>query len=132
MKKTKVGCWVLPFHNKSNNTTETVYLTKLSDWGQGYVLLSCLKCSTIYTYDTETELYAKLIITEKLKITHCITCNSLLSKTSSQYPDSFLGNDKKIHHYKKPWILNTPIPPNELFPPDEEIIYEEFYDLYSE
>jgi hypothetical protein len=118
MIKTKIRCSKVVTFDKNLKPLTTVYLVIPSDTGQGYDLISCLKCGTIYCIDQISETYNPGII-EKSK---CITCDSNLAESSYPYPDKFLTEDKKVCDFYNPYLVTTP--------PESDHIFEEFYDLH--
>ncbi len=124
MKKSKSKCYNVVSFDQNLKPIQSVYLTYRSDMGQGYTFLSCLECGTIYLYDSEHEVYVGPSLEEKLTKTNCCKCNSQLSKSAKAYPEEFLGEDKKIHKFYNPYLVTMP--------PEEDLVVEEFWDLYSD
>lgn len=118
MKKTNVLCW--KEHSVINDKSSTILYYTFPEHAYGHDLLSCHNCGEVYAYDVMAPEYL-IPLSKKLEETNCIKCGKKLSETAKPFPETYLGEDGKIYKSKRVWS-----------PVDEDGIFEEFWDLYSE
>lgn len=132
MKKIELKCWKVFKSGLTDTPLKRLsYIEKEGDVlyyrpmqpeaHYGHDLVSCLNCGEIYAIPISVEMYHEPR-EAKLKKTNCVNCAKNLEETAKSYPDFYLGKDQKVYKALKKYGDEN----------DDNMIFREFWDLYSE
>ncbi len=96
----------------------------LADFYEGFDFYICKNCKELFFIDLEELKYSPKLIEEIINFKKCPTCNNALKEFILKYPLNYYSNISNC------WCKNEN--QNNIFPPDEESLLLEMFDLSTE